>query len=411
MNLTGPFIDLAVAIGLGLLVGLQRESQSRAAGLRTFALVTLSGALTGLLVPAASGWAVAAGLVAVTILGAVDHFSERKAGHSGLTTEMAMVAMYLIGVYLTMGDNRVAVVLGGTVAVLLQAKARFRKVMERLGDDDVRAIMQFVLLSLVILPVLPNRDFGPWRVLNLFEIWLLVVLIVGINLGGYIAWKFTRPETGALVSGLLGGIISSTATTVSYSRRARGHDALAPIAAVVIMIATAIVLVRVLIEIAVVGPRIFQDVVVPISIILVLSLVLSFLAWWRVRGQATAMPEQRNPTMLRAALVFGGMYALVLLAVAWVKDVAGEAGLYAVAAVAGLTDVDAITLSAARMAQMGEIDADRAWRVVVIAFVSNLVFKAGIVAVAGSRRLLMLVATLFAILGAGSALVMLFYRA
>ena len=161
---------------------------------------------------------------------------------------------------------------------------------------------------------------------------------------------------------------------------------------------------------AIVGPRIFRGVVIPISIIFVLSLVLSLAAWWRVRGQASEMPEQQNPTMLRAALVFGAMYAVVLLAVAWVKDAAGNAGLYAVAAVAGLTDVDAITLSAARMGQLGEIDADRAWRVIVIAFLSNLAFKAGIVAVAGSRRLLAIVAGLFAVLGAGSGLVMLFYR-
>ena len=368
MNLTGPFIDLAIAVGLGLLVGLQRESESRAAGLRTFALVTVSGTLTGLLIPAAGGWVVATGLLAVTILGAVEHFSHKDTGHSGLTTQAAMVTMYLVGVYLAAGDNRVAVVLGGAVAVLLQAKARLRSFMERLGSDDVRAIMQFALLSLVILPVLPNRDFGPWSVLNLFEIWLLVVLIVGINLGGYIAYRFTRAETGALLGGLLGGVISSTATTVSYSRRAKGLDAAAPVAAVVIMIATAVVLVRSLIEVAIVGPRVFRGVVIPISIIFAVSLVLSLAAWWRVRGQASEMPEQQNPTMLRAALVFGAMYAVVLLAVAWVKNSAGSAGLYVVAAVAGLTDVDAITLSAARMGQMGEIDADRAWRLVVIAF-------------------------------------------
>lgn len=409
MSFDNPLVDLVIALGLGLLVGLQRESQARTAGLRTFALVTLGGAIAGMLVPAAGGWVVGCGLLAVAILGAIDHFADNQNGRSGLTTEAAMVAMYLIGVVVTVLDERLGVVLAGTVAVLLQAKARFRKVMDRLGDDDVRAIMQFALLSLVILPVLPNRDFGPWAVLNLFEIWLLVVLIVGINLAGYIAWKFVRADTGALLTGMLGGVISSTATTVSYSRRAREQNDGAAMSAVVIMIATAVVLVRVLIEIAVVAPQILRSVVVPIAIVFAVAVFLSAAIWWRVRGQAADMPQQKNPTMLRAALIFGVLYAVVLIAVAWVNEGAGEAGLYAVAAMAGLTDVDAITLSTAQMAKAGEISPAMTWRVILIAFVSNLVFKAGIIAAIGSRRLLATIATLFGILGAGTGLLLILY--
>jgi uncharacterized membrane protein (DUF4010 family) len=410
VSFDNPLVDLVIALGLGLLVGLQRESQARSAGLRTFALVTLAGAIAGMLVPTAGGWVVGSGLLAVAILGAIDHFADSKDGRSGLTTEAAMVAMYLIGVVVTVLDERLAVVLAGTVAVLLQAKERFRRVMERLGDDDVRAIMQFTLLSLVILPVLPNRDFGPWQVLNVFEIWLLVVLIVGINLAGYIAWKFVRADTGALLTGVLGGIISSTATTVSYSKRTREQADGTPMSAVVIMIATAVVLIRVLIEVAVVAPQILRNVAVPLAIVLAVAIALSFAVWWRVRGQAADMPEQKNPTMLRAALVFGALYAIVLIAVAWVREAVGESGLYVVAAVAGLTDVDAITLSTAQMAKNGQISASLTWRVILIAFLSNLVFKAGIIAVIGSRKLLAMVATLFGILGAGTAMVMILYR-
>jgi uncharacterized membrane protein (DUF4010 family) len=409
VSFDNPLVDLVIALGLGLLVGLQRESQARSAGLRTFALVTLGGAIAGMLVPAAGGWVIGSGLLAVAILGAIDHFADNENGRSGLTTEAAMVAMYLIGVVVTVLDERLAVVLAGTVAVLLQAKARFRKVMERLGDDDVRAIMQFALLSLVILPILPNRDFGPWAVLNLFEIWLLVVLIVGINLAGYIAWKFVRADTGALLTGLLGGVISSTATTVSYSKRTREQNDGASMSAVVIMIATAVVLVRVLIEIAVVAPQILRSVVVPIAIVFAVAAALSVALWWRVRGQAADMPEQKNPTMLRAALIFGALYAIVLIAVAWVKEAAGDSGLYVVAAVAGLTDVDAITLSTAQMAKAGEIGASLTWRVILVAFVSNLAFKAGIIAAIGSRRLLATVAALFGILGAAIGMLLILH--
>jgi uncharacterized membrane protein (DUF4010 family) len=408
-----PFIDLAIAFGLGLLVGLQRESkQARAAGLRTFALVTLAGAMCAGLVPRAGGWVVAAGLVGVITLAAMSYYATSiQDGSRGLTTEIALICMFLVGAYVVIGDQRMAVVLGGSIAVLLQAKAPLRHLVSRLGEDDMRAIMKFALLSLVILPVLPNVAFGPWDVLNLFEIWLLVVLIVGINLAGYIAYKFVGADTGALLGGTLGGLISSTATTVSYARRTKQQDDGAKVGAVVILIATAIVLIRVLIEVAVVAPRILPAVAIPISIVLAVSMVLSIFMWWKLHAREAAMPEQGNPTMLRAALTFGALYAVVLLGVAWVRHVMGESQLYLAAAVAGLTDVDAITLSTAKMAEANAIDATRAWRLILIAYISNLLFKAGIVAMLGSRRLLMRVVILFAIIGAAAGAVIMFYPA
>ncbi|HEX6177343.1 MAG TPA: MgtC/SapB family protein [Thermoanaerobaculia bacterium] len=408
MNVESPIIELAVALGLGLLVGLQRERYSESAGLRTFALVTLAGTIAGQLLPITGGALVAVGLFAVAALAAAGHFRDDQ--KSGLTTEAAMIAMYLIGVYLSARSIRIAVVLGGSVAVLLHAKARFRRIMERLGDDDVRAIMQFALLALVILPMLPDRDFGPWGVLNVFEVWLLVVLIVGINLAGYIAWKFTRDDTGALVTGLLGGVVSSTATTVSYSKRADKQDGAAPVAAVVIVIATAVVLVRVLIEVAVVAPSLFGEVALPLGTLLVIAATVAAAMWWRTRGTAADMPDQKNPTMLRAALLFGAMYAVVLLAVAWTRELAGERGLFVAAAIAGMTDVDAITLSMSRVAVAGQITAAQLWRVIVVAFLSNLVFKALIVAFTGSRRLLAVVSVAFGVMIAGATVIMMVMR-
>lgn len=405
------FINLAIALGLGLLVGLQRESkQIRAAGLRTFALVTLAGALSGVLAKTASGWVIVAGFLGIAGLAAVSHYTTAtRDGDGGLTTEVALMAMFLVGACAVIGDRRLAIVLGGTIAVLLQAKAPLRRVVERLGDDDVRAIFKFVLLSLVILPVLPNRDFGPWSVFNFFEIWLLVVLIVGINLAGYIAYKFIGARGGALIGGLLGGVISSTATTVSYSRRTRGQKEAAPLASVVIMIATTVVIMRVLIEIAVVAPGILAQVAMPLGIVLVIAILLSLLVWTRFGRSPAEMSEQESPTMLRSALLFTALYVIVLVAVAWVGKSMGNAGLYVLAAVAGLTDVDAITLSTAKMANLGQIQTSDVWRVILIAFLSNLVFKIGIVALLGSRALLLRTTILFALLGGATGVVILLY--
>jgi uncharacterized membrane protein (DUF4010 family) len=407
VTLPPAFIDLVIALGLGLLVGLQREVSGKpSAGIRTFALVTVSGTLCAQLAGRAP-WLVAAAFLGVAALAATSHYVDnRNSEASGLTTEVAFMAMFLVGVYLVLGDRILAVVTGGGIAVLLQAKGRFRTIVERLGDKDLRAIMQFALLSLVILPILPNEDFGPWGVLNLFEIWLLVVLIVGINLAGYVVYKFAGRDAGVAAGGILGGVISSTATTVSYSRRTKSLPEAAPLSAVVVMIATAIVLVRVLIEIGVVAPRLLPAMAMPIAIVLAAAIVISVVMWWRVRGDAAEIPEHGNPTMLRSALAFAAMYALVLLAVEWVRHRIGQPGVYAVAAIAGLTDVDAITLSTAKIAEDGAMAVEQAWRVILVAYLSNLLFKAGIVAVIGSRALLARVAVMFGVLFVVGAVVL-----
>jgi uncharacterized membrane protein (DUF4010 family) len=405
------FVDLLVALGLGLLVGLQRESRKkREAGLRTFALVTLTGAVTAQLAEVIGPWLVPASLIGVAALAAASYYATAsRDGDAGLTTEVALVAMFLVGVFVVAGDQRIAVVLGGGIAVLLQAKQRFKWVMEKLGEEDVRAIMLFALLSLVILPILPDEPFGPWEVLNLFETWLLVVLIVGINLGGYILYKFLGQRAGTLLGGVLGGVISSTATTLSYGRRSRDSEKAAQPAAVVIMIATAVVLIRVLIEIGVVSRPLLREAFLPLLVLFLVSVTVSIGVWWRARGDEEAMPEQKNPTGLRPALTFAALYVVVLLLVAWVRDGMGTRGLYVVAAVAGLTDVDAITLSTAQLVQHGSLARDDAWRVITLAYVSNLIFKAGIVAFAGSRALLWRVAGMFGVVAVAAGALILWW--
>ena len=403
------FVDLAIAAGLGLLVGLQRESaSSRVAGLRTFTLVTLLGAMCAQLAPALGPYFLPAATLGVAILAAVSHYTSSSSGESaGLTTEVALVAMFLVGASVVAGDVRYAVVTGAGIAVLLHSKRRFRGIMEKLGETDVRAIMQFALISLVILPILPDDPFGPWGVLNLFEMWLLVVLIVGINLIGYIVYKFFGARAGTFLGGVLGGVISSTATTVSYARTTKTAASSASMSAVVIMVATAVVLVRVAIEMAVVARPLLAVAAWPFGILFAVATLLSVAVWWRSRGGVQPMPEQENPTTMKAALLFACLYAAVLVAVAWARENLTSAGLYAVALLSGLTDVDAITLSTAGLAGRGQLGHGQAWRVIMLAFLANLAFKVGIVAFAGARALLVRVAVLFGTLfAAGGALIL-----
>jgi uncharacterized membrane protein (DUF4010 family) len=413
MDLTYIFQQLGIALGLGLLVGLQRERAAthKLAGVRTFPLVTVLGTVCAMLAQPFGGWVVAAGLAAVAGMLVIGNLAVLKSGHAdpGLTTEVAMLLMFGVGAYLVIGHREVAIAIGGGAAVLLHFKGELHGIAGKLGDEDLKAIMQFALISLVILPVLPNQTYGPYAVLNPRNIWWMVVLIVGISLGGYIIYKFFGEQTGMVMGGILGGLISSTATTVSYAKRtAQAPEGVRP-AAIVIMIASAIVFVRVLLEIAAVAPSFLPSASPPILVTLVLCMALSAGMWFLGRKEPHQMPAQENPSELKSALLFGLLYAIVLLAVAAAKERFGDRGLYLVAGLSGLTDVDAITLSTAQMVSSGRLGADSGWKLILVASMSNLVFKAATIAVLGHRQLLTKIALLYGLALAAGVLLLIFW--
>ena len=398
MQFREDFITLAIALALGLLVGMQRErANSQLAGFRTFALITIFGALAAMLARSFGGWVVAAGFLGIATASAMGNVLKLRnpAVEPGITTEVAALVMYAIGAFLVVGDRQVAVVVAAAVAVLLYAKPIMHGFARRMGEQDMRGIMQFVLIALVILPVLPNKEFGPFQVLNPREIWWMVVLVTGISFGGYIALKLLGQNAGAVLGGLLGGTVSSTATTVSYARRASSADGHVAASTLVIMLASTVVYVRVLVEVALVARPAMPDVAPPIIIMLLASIVLSVFLWLRNRRIKSELPPQENPTELRSAIIFGAMYAAISFAVAAAKHYFNNQGLYAVAAISGLTDMDAITLSTSRMVVHQGVSPDTAWRAILIASMANLVFKAGIVASLGSQRLFRQIALLF----------------
>lgn len=410
MDVSDAFIALGISLGLGLLVGLQRErSKSMLAGIRTFPLIAALGTLCALAAEHLGGWIIFAGLLGViaTIVSGNLIALRRDGGRDpGVTTEVAMLLMFAIGAYLVHGHRAVAVGMAGAMTVLLYAKPIMHGWVDRLGEGDVRAIMQFVLIAMIILPILPNEPYGPFDVLNPRTIWLMVVLVVGLSLGAYLISRFVGEHAGIILTGILGGIISSTATTVSSARRAAAEPASTRSMAVIIMIASTVVYGRVLVEIAIVAPRAFWLIAPPVIAMLGLTAALAGILWFTSRKSIAAVPESGNPAELRAALIFGGMYAIVILAVAAVQHYLSDDWIIAVAAISGLTDMDAITLSTSGMVQNNRLAPAAAWKAILVASMSNLVFKAGIVAVLGGRRLLIPILAYFGILiAAGVAVV------
>ena len=400
--------QLAVSFGLGLLLGLERERRgSSIAGIRTFPIISLFGTVCAQVGQTFGGWIVAVGFIALAAIVVCANFAQIKKGtiDPGMTTEAAALLLYAVGALIVIGYLAAAVVIAGAMAVLLHSKKPLHNFARAVGERDMRAIMQFVLLSLVILPILPSEDYGPYGVWNPFKLWLMVVLIVGISLGGYVAFKFFGTRAGSLVGGIIGGLVSSTATTVSYSRQTASEAALAPLGAFVIMTASCISIVRVLVEIAAVAPGQFGEMALPLIGMLGFCFLIAAALFFPSRKQGIRMPEQKNPAELKPALVFGGLYALVLLAVAVAKEHFGSAGLYVVAVISGLTDLDAITLSTGQLAGSKMIDTLTAWRVILVAVMSNFLFKFGIVAALGSRGLTQRIGCAFGVaLAAGGAI-------
>ncbi|MGB8170578.1 MAG: MgtC/SapB family protein [Chthoniobacteraceae bacterium] len=405
---TEVFKQLSVALALGLLVGVQRErTEHSVAGVRTFPLITLLGTVCALLAQSYGGWILAAGLAALAGIVIQANVARTKSGaiDPGITTEVAILLLYAVGALIVV-QITAAVIIGGVVALLLQLKQEMHGIVSAIGERDVKAIMQFVLVTLVILPVLPNAEYGPYHVLNPFKIWSMVVLIVAISFCGYVAFKLVGAKKGTLVGGVLGGLVSSTATTVSFARTSRRTPTTAPLAATVILIASAVVFVRVLLLIAAVAQPSVTRLAPPLGVMLGAMLVLSAIAFFVTRKQQLQPPEPENPAELKAALLFGLIYAAVTLGIAAAREHFGQAGIYTVALLAGLTDMDAITISTSQLASAGKIESALAWRAILVAALSNIAFKTVLVAILGTRGLLWRVGGIFAIaVAAGAAIV------
>ncbi len=406
----GIFLDLAIALAAGLLVGVERgwqyrraEEAERFAGVRSFGLIGLLGGLWALLARELGevllGFAfLGFGAVVFMIL-----FLERRDSASqGVTTLVAAMVTFALGALAVAGYQVVAA--GGAVVttVLLSLKPVLHRWVRRLEAKELNAALKLLLISVVLLPVLPDRGFGPWQALNPYTLWWMVVLIAALSFSGYVAMKAVGPRRGTVLTGLLGGLVSSTAVTLSLARLARRPGA-ERILAVGILVAAATMFPRVLVEVAVVHPPLLLGVGGPLAAMTLLAGVGA--AWlWRRPGRAATPAGSgvtvSNPFELWPAVQFGLLLAAVMFLAVALRHWLGDAGVYLLAAASGLADVDAITLSLARMAA-GDLPPQVAARGIVLAAVVNTLVKGLLAAWIGTGlgRLLLPVLGLVAAVG------------
>jgi len=389
------FRDFAIALFIGALVGIEREKRKEReaggiGGLRTFMLVAVAGAAAAFVSQRlASGWIFVGALAAVGLLVAVSHHAEmsvdRTAG--GATTEVAALVVFLLGGATIAGGAEIAVALAIATSAVLALKQTLHEAVGRIDADDFVSGLKLLFASFIVLPLLPNRALDPLGALNPYKLWLLVVLISGLSLAGYVAVRWLGSRKGTALTGLAGGLVSSTAVTLSFARRSREEQGTERALAVGVLLAWTVMFGRVLATVAIVNVSLAPSLAASMVVMGGVAAIASALALRHAAAvEAGHVPavKVKNPFSLASAIKFGLFFACILLVVALARRYLPREALLVVAAVAGSTDVDAISLSMAKLAESEDM-ARLATRAIVLAAVSNTAAKAVMAAVLGSR--------------------------
>lgn len=403
MSFEEIFFGFLIALGAGALIGLERQQSTAVnkkpslGGVRTFPLIALSGALSALLAHTMGVWPILGALLVVGAFLTVSYYEDwSKDRAPGVTTEVAALITFLLGVLALLPDLTVStgqrylliVASAGVVMALLSFKDPLHQAVARISEDEIYATAKFVILALVVLPVLPDVTFGPFDVLNPFEIGLVTVLVAGISFFGYVATRIAGNRKGLAVTGILGGLVSSTAVTVSMANRVRDVPKTAVIAAVAILTASATMFPRMLTIVGIVDPGLLPVLLWPLGAMTAVGYGVALALYFRSRRdlpKAEAV-SHRNPFELALALKFGLVFAVVIFVAKAAQIYLGDRGLYASSVLAALTDVDAITLSVARFHREG-LAASTAAVAITLGAVTNTVVKAGLAAWLGGWKL------------------------
>jgi uncharacterized membrane protein (DUF4010 family) len=415
MNDPDLALRFAVALGLGMLIGLERErskTEEGGAGVRTFALIALTGAIAGYLGNTLGlDWLALSIFFAVAALIIGQYVVTSLRGDPGITTEISALLAFLLGLLCAHGQLQLAAWVAVAMALLLALKGWLHQLASRINASDVEATLKFGIVTLIILPLVPDHNYGPppLDVMNPYKIWLMVVLISALNFASYLLIKIVGAEHGIGIAGLLGGLASSTAVTLGFSQRSRlpGEDASA--LALGILLAWTVMFFRVAIMTSLISWELGQRLSVAVGPLALTCLGACYWLWRRrQRAERGEVKPGNNPFELDEAIKFGLLFGVVVLIAKAAQVYLGDAGLYLAAGIAGLTDVDAITLAMADLAKTDESSVATAARAIVVAVLANTLTKSGMTIGLGSpalRRITLPISALLLAVGIASALV------
>ena len=390
------FIRLAVAIGIGAVIGLERqysamnENSTGFSGIRTFVILTLMGFTSGIFYHLFSIWVYIALLLGVFVLIAFSYWHTANQGDRGLTTELTSMYAFMIGTLVLHGFVEISLTITVILVVVLSSKFRIKTIVGKITPVELYDFILFVVLALLVLPFLPNETFGPapYDVINPREIGWVIILTSGLGLLGHTLMKFLGASSGILLSGILGGLVSSTAVTWVFSKKSKEQKSLSAQCATAILAASSIMFFRVLIWTFIFNANLFSKLLPAIIVILISGLGITFYIYKKkntteIKGAEIPLGK---PLDLKSALVFGLIYVGILLIVSYANQNLGTAGTLVSSAIAGLSDVDAITISASKLAEI-KLDLNTASLAILIAVMTNTLVKLGIAIYAGTKEL------------------------
>ncbi len=389
-------VRLGIALLLGALIGIQRgwqrrdaEAGQRVAGIRTHALVGLLGGLIALLGHTVGHWLIAVGLLGVVAINLVAYRAQsRSLNDFSITGSIGLLLTFCFGAQAMLDSPAIAATAAVITVFILDNKREIHGLLRKLQEHELDAGLKLLLITVVMLPLLPNRDMGPGGVVNPFEIWWMVVLITSVSFLGYFAIRVGGTEKGILFTSLFAGLTSSTALTLHYSRLSTATPALAPLLAAGVLLACGTMFPRILVYCALINPALLPRLWWPVLVMTLLLYGPAVWIWLRHRAQVNVEQPSlnMNPLDLKAALLFGGLILLIMLLGEWLKQALGNAGVLLLALASGVTDVDAITLSLTRMSLGSLAPGTAVLGIVLAASVNNLV-KAGMAVSLGDRAL------------------------
>lgn len=389
-------VRLAVAIGIGAVIGLERqfsamkENSTGFSGVRTFIILVLLGFVGGLFYYLFAPWVYGILLLGVIILNTASYWYTAIQGDRGITTEATSLFSFMLGTMVFHGLIEISLVITVILVVVLSSKFRIKAIVGKISPEELYDFILFVTLALLVLPFLPDEAYGypPYDIINPKEIGWVVILTSGLGFLGHMLTKFLGAKHGILFSGVVGGLVSSTAVTWIFSKKSQEAPALSAQCATAILAASSIMFVRVLIWTFIFNQAMFQQLFLPLSLVFISAVGVTFYLFQRKKNQDLTQTEipVKKPLDLKSALVFGIIYVLISLLVTYANENLGQSGTLISSAIAGISDIDAITISASKLAGI-KLDLNTAAMAVLIASVSNTLVKMGIGIYAGSPKL------------------------
>ena len=406
LALIGNFL---LALALGALIGLEREYARYKkhahdyAGIRTFPLIALFGALSAFFGEILNPWILVMGILLMGTLIIISYFVLSRKKYHGATSEVAGFLTFFLGIMAYFGEIQLAVLLTVIITIILYSRTMLHQFAHHLRKEEMKSTLVFAVIAFVILPFLPNKGYGPYELFNPFLTWLMVVLISGISFVGYILMKWFG-EKGIEFTGLLGGLASSTAVTLSFAERSKQHDHLYKALALGVILANGVMFARVLFEILLVNQKLFVHLLLPMLVLALVTALFSYYVWKRAKHVSEKI-ELRSPFALKPALKFAAIFALVLAFLKLANIYLPSKGIYLVSFFSGLADADAIALSLSQLAGTS-IPFDTAKDGILLGVLANTITKGGIAYFLGEKKFRRVIVGFFAILIAlGGALI------